>query len=167
MIKQWKKVQESHSSILKITEGHNIVCCPTHDHKIHFKSDAKLEFASNWSLYKEIGPIIKEIRFNSCQLESLPNDFFDCLENLEILYLNGNRLKSLPSPTNPHPLQQLYAHNNKITSLDLNNFQTLGQLSISENPLQEFPSSLFNLSQLTVLMAGQIGLKAIPEDIAK
>jgi hypothetical protein len=91
-------------------------------------------------------------------------------DSLEILLLNNNNLKSLPSDIDKLVnLKSLALYYNEIQSIPatLGNLGLLNFLSFFGNSLTELPVELFNLKNLKKLDLGKNSLTIIPEEISQ
>jgi len=97
----------------------------------------------------ELGKIFSLTTLNACdnEISSLPDNFFECLQNLEELDLSSNKLTAIPS--------------------SIGSLESLTSLDLSENcelsSLPERTASLLNLSQLKLY---QCAFTTLPPELA-
>ncbi|XP_055334048.1 leucine-rich repeat-containing protein 58-like [Paramacrobiotus metropolitanus] len=98
----------------------------------------------------EVLSVMKNLVFlqlGSCELEEIPEILTNTPSKLEVLYLGGNRLSSVPE---------------EIGYLD-----NLQALHLNGNELEALPPSIANLSQLKSLSLHQNRLSALPSEIIR
>ena len=101
------------------------------------------------------------------------NDMYDLLSldlivlaHVQRLYLNGNRLISLPeSIGNLIQLQVLDLSNNQLTSLpdSIGKLYRLKTLGLNGNLLESLPKSIWNLTKLRLLNLRRNPLRSLPD----
>lgn len=82
---------------------------------------------------------LKKLILNNCQLERVYKDSFKALENLEVLDLSSNLLRSLPNGVfdDLKSVQQIQLHNNHLKKISYDLFsglQTMKSLVLYDNP---------------------------------
>ena len=102
---------------------------------------------------------VRILNLNSNQLQTLPANIFNGLNNLRELHLSSNKLKTLPTGifSDLNSLHTLSLDNNQLQALPTDIFDGLNNLEylyLSYNQLQSLPvtifSSLSNLEQLSL-----------------
>nr|WP_253938258.1 leucine-rich repeat domain-containing protein [Hahella sp. HN01] len=125
-------------------------------------------------------------------IDTLPDDIFDGLEHVKILYLSENALSSLPKSIsemkslkrvhlgwnqfeefpvelfNIGGLKDVYISKNKIIRVGegLKNIKSLRRVIISHNDLKEFPHVFTEMSWLKILDLGTNSIDIIPKSIS-
>ena len=90
-------------------------------------------------------------------------------ENLEFLYLFGNRLKTFPPEIGKlKKLKGLYAPQNQLTSLppQIGELENLMHLELYTNSLMSLPPEIGKLRHLEILNLNQNDLRSLPDTIA-
>jgi len=114
---------------------------------------------------------LQSLSLYSNQLNTLPNNIFDNLGNLQSLSLFNNQLQTLPNNIfdNLGNLQWLYLSNNQLQTLPNNIFDNLGNLQVlylHHNHLQELPNNIFDrLGKLQNLSLSNNQLQTLPNNI--
>lgn len=115
-------------------------------------------------------------KFDECNLEDIPKEFFEIKQNSFSLNFINNKIKSLPNeigiskcsilmlcnneiedfPKSVYELKELRTlclHGNKIKSLpdDIDSFTKLKKLTFSNNPIKNLPASISNITTLKEL----------------
>ena len=133
-------------------------------------SDNYLTLTHNFTALKFF-PNIQELNLSHNQLTELPENIFNNLNQLQILWLSGNQLTQLPENifNNLNQLQILWLNGNQLTQLPENIFQKLIQLQtlwLSGNKLTQLPENIFNnLNQLEELSLSHNQLIQLPTNI--
>lgn len=106
---------------------------------------------------------------NNRLLSHLPAEFYECFPNLKRLLLTKCRFSRLPRVARPDQLQWLDLDNNRITWDDqaqqiLNQFNQLGVLDLTDNPLLRAPDLRW-LTELKTLFLSGCALTELPRGL--
>ena len=111
---------------------------------------------------------ITELYLNDNQLQTLPADIFNDLNNLDSLYLHNNQLTTLPADifNGLNNLDTLSLYNNQLTTLPagiFNGLNNLDTLSLYSNQLTTLPADIFSgLNNLQHLYLSNNQLQTLP-----
>ena len=114
---------------------------------------------------------ITTLALSNNQLQTLPANIFNGLQNLRELYIDNNQLQTLPANifNGLQNLNHLGLSNNQLQTLPdtiFNGLQNLIGLGLNNNQLQTLPADIFNgLNSLTGLYLGNNQLQTLPADI--
>jgi len=110
---------------------------------------------------------LTEVNLRLMGLKQLPNSIGK-LSNLDMLFLDGNKLTSLPDTIGAIPsLRVLVLSNNSLQELpeSIGNLSRLEVLVLHDNKLQELPESIGKLTSLRDLKLHRNKLQELPESI--
>ncbi|PVV01571.1 hypothetical protein BB560_004006 [Smittium megazygosporum] len=114
--------------------------------------------------------LLTELNLSGCLLTTIPTSL-QYLPKLSKLYLNNNRLNSIPKVVTKFltRLNMLVLRNNSISALP-SEFARLSKLSVldlSNNNIKTFPLVITNLPQLTFIDLSLNTITSIPDEISK
>ena len=114
---------------------------------------------------------LQVLRFSGNEIESIPHDIDVCLPHLKSLYLDENRLSSIPASLgNLKQLKRLNLRKNQLTFLpdSLAQLSNLEALILSSNQLVDFldPSVIAGLSSLKKLLLNGNRLERLAPELA-
>jgi len=117
------------------------------------------------SVPNEIGKLtnLVELKLNDNNISSCPSAL-NKLKNLEKLSLKYNQIKKV-SISGLSSLEELTLNNNELTSVSLKNLSNLKSLEIYTNKISSFPSSIYKLKNLEVLLISYNKISSISSDI--
>ncbi|XP_055510968.1 fibromodulin-like [Leucoraja erinacea] len=104
---------------------------------------------------------------NNISTRGLGKRVFSKLDNLQRLYLDHNKLTSIPHPL-PHSLQELRVSGNRISKVQPNDLQGLRKLTtllLNDNRLEDVGGSLKPLASLSFLDLSHNHLMKVPKVI--
>ncbi|XP_060209963.1 probable disease resistance protein At1g61190 [Lycium barbarum] len=114
-------------------------------------------------------PTLSTLLFYNCSLRSIPESFFQHMNNLQVLDLSGNsELMDLPSCiSNLGSLRALLLRGcNELRSVPpLGKLKSLRVLDLHRTGIKEVPQGMGNLVKLKYLDMGRIDLKELPKEI--
>nr|AQX43081.1 toll-like receptor 5 [Carassius auratus] len=162
-----------------VFRGNELVYCPYDEHKVLSQKIKILDLAISglevvWlegtclNIFDELHQL-EALFLNSNRLQSLPKDVFKDLTSLIFLDLSSNSLKYLPNGIFPKSLQYLNLEFNSVYSVDPNLFSTLSYISLLGNDfncdcnLRDFQTWL-NQTNITFLHPIEDVTCASPED---
>ncbi|XP_052390674.1 toll-like receptor 5 [Carassius gibelio] len=162
-----------------VFRGNELVYCPYDEHKVLSQKIKILDLAISglevvWlegtclNIFDELHQL-EALFLNSNRLQSLPKDVFKDLTSLIFLDLSSNSLKYLPNGIFPKSLQYLNLEFNSVYAVDPNLFSTLSYISLLGNDfncdcnLRDFQTWL-NQTNITFLHPIEDVTCASPED---
>ena len=111
--------------------------------------------ATTWTTYSSC----RKVDFQKHNLDDLSDDFFTKFYRAEEINISGNNLTKIPSGfADTKYLTYLNLSKNRLTSLpaDIHELaDTMEILDISDNPFQDMPNCVFQLTGLTKLYANK------------
>ncbi|KAL5281301.1 PHLPP2 family protein [Megaselia abdita] len=88
---------------------------------------------------------LKEMYLQCNLLEDLPDNFFVTFENVSVLNISSNKLKTFPKPNSQLSIEKLYATKNLLTDQILNSLKNFSNIRIfhcAYNFLTSFPETI-------------------------
>lgn len=111
---------------------------------------------------------MRELDWSAKSLSNLSDAFADEYPNLERLYLDGNRIQTMPnSIANLTELIELSISNNELTQMPdpIANIGNLEILDLSRNHFSELPAGILKMKNLRTLDLRHNEIKDLPEEI--
>lgn len=112
---------------------------------------------------------VREIYVHCNLLEELPENFFLTFENLIVLNLSSNKLKSFPKPSTQSTIEKFFATKNQLTDqiLDsLKHFSSIRIFHCAYNYLTSFPETIiYNWKFLEELNLSGNNLRHLPANL--
>ena len=149
-------------------EGSGTIRCMGHHLSVNLPADASLASLGNYMDYVQF---LQKVDFQKHNLDDLSDDFFTKFYRAEEINISGNNLTKIPSGfADTKYLTYLNLSKNRLTSLpaDIHELaDTMEILDISDNPFQDMPNCVFQLTGLTKLYANNIGKVSSLKGICK
>uniref|UniRef100_A0A4X2JPL6 Leucine rich repeat containing 69 n=1 Tax=Vombatus ursinus TaxID=29139 RepID=A0A4X2JPL6_VOMUR len=152
-----------------VLRGKNLMTVPTLVRKLYHLKTLDLMSNKISKLCPEFSSLtkLKKLNLGNNQLEEVPEELM-CLKNLEILHLFGNLIKSF-SPKSFDGLENLNILNlnhNKLKTIppEINRLQNLKSLSLNNNQLTDIPKELCSLACLSEIQLNYNQIVSIPEE---
>ncbi|KAJ3160321.1 cysteinyl-tRNA synthetase [Geranomyces michiganensis] len=114
---------------------------------------------------------LTELNISYCGIDYLPPNFFRRLPGLQVLNLNGNRMRDLPDFTGGSnlrdirlELRELHVSNNFLEFLpdDIGELDNLIALDVKGNNLRELPAEIWRCRSLKIINASSNRLDSFP-----